>query len=92
MGPPQAQAVIEEAFWMGADEGVLLTDRKFAGADVWATSFTLSQGIRKMGIPDLVICGKQTTDGDTAQVGAELAEFLDIPHVTNVLNISRDKR
>ncbi len=87
MGPPQAQAVIEEAFWMGADEGVLLTDRKFAGADVWATSFTLSQGIRKMGIPDLVICGKQTTDGDTAQVGAELAEFLDIPHVTNVLNI-----
>jgi electron transfer flavoprotein beta subunit len=91
MGPPQAQAVIEEAFWMGTDEGALLTDRKFAGADVWATSYTLSQGIRKMGIPDLIICGKQTTDGDTAQVGAELAEFLDIPHVTNVLKIDEIK-
>lgn len=87
MGPPQAAAVIREAFWMGVDDGVLLTDRKFAGADVWATSFTLSQGIQKMGMPDLIICGKQTTDGDTAQVGAEIAEFLHIPHVTNVMQI-----
>jgi electron transfer flavoprotein beta subunit len=91
MGPPQASAVIEESFWMGADEGVLLSDRKFAGADVWATSFTISQGIKKIGIPDLVICGKQTTDGDTAQVGAELAEFLQIPHVSNVLQIVKIK-
>ena len=89
MGPPQAAAVIQEAFWMGADDGVLLTDRKFAGADVWATSFALSQGILKMGIPDIIICGKQTTDGDTAQVGAEIAEFLTIPHVTNVLTIKK---
>jgi electron transfer flavoprotein beta subunit len=87
MGPPQAIDVIKEAFWMGVDEGILLTDRKFAGADVWATSYTLAQGIKKIGIPDLIICGKQTTDGDTAQVGAELAEFLNIPHVTNVLKI-----
>jgi electron transfer flavoprotein beta subunit len=89
MGPPQAAAVVQEAFWMGADDGVLLTDRKFAGADVWATSFALSQGILKMGMPDLIICGKQTTDGDTAQVGAEMAEFLHIPHVTNVINIQK---
>ena len=87
MGPPQAKAVIKEAFMMGADEGILLTDRKFAGADVWATSYTLAQGIKKIGIPSLIICGKQTTDGDTAQVGAEIAEFLDIPHVTNVTKI-----
>jgi electron transfer flavoprotein beta subunit len=87
MGPPQAEAVIREAFWMGADEGTLMSDRMFAGADVWATSFTIAQGIRKIGLPELIICGKQTTDGDTAQVGAEMAEFLGIPHVTNVLRI-----
>lgn len=82
MGPSQAQAVIKEAFMMGADEGCLISDRKFAGADVLATSFAISQGIRKLGNFDLIICGKQTTDGDTAQVGPELAEFLGIPHVT----------
>ena len=87
MGPPQASAVIKEAFMMGVDEGFLLSDRKFAGSDVWATSYTLSQGVKKIGIPSLIICGKQTTDGDTAQVGAELAEFLNIPHVTNVRKI-----
>ena len=87
MGPPQAQAVIREAFMMGADRGFLLSDRKFGGADVLATSYTLSQGIRAAGKFDLILCGKQTTDGDTAQVGAELAEFLGIPHVTNVCKI-----
>ncbi len=87
MGPPQAKEVIREAYMMGVDEGALLSDRKFAGADVWATSYTLSQGVKKMGMPDLIICGKQTTDGDTAQVGPELAEFLNIPHVTNVINL-----
>ncbi len=81
MGPPQAQAVIREAYMMGADEGYLISDVKFAGADVLATAFTLAQGIRKIGGFDLIICGKQTTDGDTAQVGPELAELLDIPHV-----------
>lgn len=86
MGPPQAEAVIREAFMMGADTGALLTDRRFAGSDVLATAFTLSQGIKRVPF-DLVICGKQTTDGDTAQVGPEIAEFLGIPHVTNVRSI-----
>lgn len=88
MGPPQAVEAIKEAFSMGIDEGYLLTDRGFAGADVLATSYALSQGIRKIGLPDLILCGKQTTDGDTAQVGPEIAEFLQIPHVTHVLGIS----
>ncbi len=87
MGPPQAKEVIKEAFTMGADEGMLLSDRKFAGADVLATSYTLSQGVRKMGNVDLIICGKQTTDGDTAQVGPEMAEHLGMPHVANVRKI-----
>lgn len=82
MGPPQAQAIIREAFMMGADRGYLLTDRKFAGSDVLATSRTLAQGIRAIGQYDLVICGKQTTDGDTSQVGPAIAENLGIPHVT----------
>jgi electron transfer flavoprotein beta subunit len=87
MGPPQATEVIKEAYMMGADEGVLVSDRKFAGADVLATSFTLSQAVRNMGEFDLILCGKQTTDGDTAQVGPEIAEYLKIPHVANVLKI-----
>ncbi|HSQ87758.1 electron transfer flavoprotein subunit beta/FixA family protein [Romboutsia sp.] len=87
MGPPQAKQIIEESFMMGVDEGAIVSDRKFAGADVLATSYTLSQGIKKMGNTDLIICGKQTTDGDTAQVGPEIAEFLNIPHVTNVTKI-----
>lgn len=82
MGPPQAEAVIREAYMMGADQGYLLTDRRFAGSDVLATSYTLSQGIRTIESWDLIVCGKQTTDGDTAQVGAAIAEWLDIPHVT----------
>ena len=84
MGPPAATAILEEAVWMGCDDGYLLTDRKFAGADVVATSYTLSQGIKYMGKYDLVVCGKQTSDGDTAQVGAELAHFLGIPYVCYV--------
>ncbi len=87
MGPPQAVAVIKEAYMMGAETGVLLSDRRFAGSDVLATAYTLSQGILKQGLPDLLICGKQTTDGDTAQVGPEIAEFLNIPHVTDVRRI-----
>jgi len=89
MGPPQAEMVIREAFMMGADHGFVLSDRRFGGADVLATSYTLSQGVRIAGDVDLVICGKQTTDGDTAQVGAELAEFLGIPHVVNVCSVDR---
>ena len=87
MGPPQAKAVILETVCMGASHGTVLTDRKFAGADVLATAYTISQGIRKCGDFDLILCGKQTTDGDTAQVGAEVAEYLGLPNVSNVLSI-----
>ena len=87
MGPPQAKSVIVESICMGAKCGTVLSDRKFAGADVLATAYTLSQGIRRAGEFDLIVCGKQTTDGDTAQVGAEVAEYLGIPNVSNVLSV-----
>jgi electron transfer flavoprotein beta subunit len=90
MGPPQAKAVLYEAFAMGADEGALITDRAFGGADVLATSYTLSQGIRRFAggkMFDLILCGLQTTDGDTAQVGPEVSEQLGIPCVCNVRRI-----
>lgn len=91
MGPPQAKSIISEAICMGAKGGTVLSDRKFAGADVLATSYTISQGIKKCGEFDLIICGKQTTDGDTAQVGAEVSEFLKIPNVSNVLAVNEIK-
>ncbi len=87
MGPPQAEEALREALAMGADKAFLLTDRKFAGADTLATSYTLSLAIKKNLIPKekyLIICGAQAMDGDTAQVGPELAEELNIPHITNV--------
>ncbi len=87
MGPPQAKEIIIEAICMGAKGGTVLSDRKFAGADVLATAYTLSQGIKKAGEFDIIICGKQTTDGDTAQVGAEVAEYLGLPNVSNVLSV-----
>jgi len=87
MGPPQAAEALQEALWMGAESGVLLSDRKFGGADVAATSRALALGVNRMGDYDLIVCGKQTTDGDTAQVGPELAEQLGIEHVTNVTKI-----
>lgn len=87
MGPPQAKAALEETIWMGADDAVLLSDRKFAGADVAATSYALAGGIRQMGEYSLIICGKQTTDGDTAQVGPEMAERLGMEHVANVIEV-----
>ena len=82
MGPPQAQQVIREAFAMGADGGTLLSDRKFGGADVLATSYTLAQGIKSCGDFDLILCGRQAIDGDTAQVGPMLAEHLGLPQLT----------
>ena len=88
MGPPQAKKVIEESICMGAKCGTVLSDRKFAGADVLATSHTISQGIKKCGKYDLIICGKQTTDGDTAQVGAEVAECLGIANVGYVSSVA----
>lgn len=91
MGPPQAKSVIVESICMGATRGTVLSDRKFAGADVLATAYTLSQGIEKMGDYDLIICGKQTTDGDTAQVGAEVSEYLGIPNVSNILSVEEIK-
>ncbi len=87
MGPNQAIPSLLETIYMGADSSVLLSDRKFAGADVHATSYVIKSGVERMGDFDLVICGKQTTDGDTAQVGPEMAEMLGIEHVTNVLSI-----
>ena len=87
MGPPQAEQVIREAYAMGADDGILLTDRRFGGADVLATSRALAQGVRKAGDFQLILCGKQTTDGDTAQVGPEMAERLGVPSLANVIEI-----
>ncbi len=87
MGPPQAKAVIREAYMMGADKGYVFSDRRLGGADVLATSYTLSQAIRSAGDFDLILCGKQTTDGDTAQVGPAIAEHLNIPHAAWVIGI-----
>jgi len=87
MGPPQAREVLKYAMALGVDQGVLLSDRAFAGADTLATSYTLSAGIKKIGIPDIVICGKMAIDGDTAQVPVELAEHLNIGCLTNVSQV-----
>jgi len=82
MGPPQAEEALREVLSRGVDEAVLLSDRAFAGADTWATSVTVAAAIRKLGDVDLVLCGKQAIDGDTAQVGPEVATLLDVPHAT----------
>ncbi len=87
MGPPQAADALRTTLELGVDDGVLLSDRAFAGSDTWATSTTLSAAIRKMGDVDLVLCGKQAIDGDTAQVGPEMAALLDIPYATFVKKI-----
>ncbi|MFA5164666.1 MAG: electron transfer flavoprotein subunit beta/FixA family protein [Candidatus Omnitrophota bacterium] len=84
MGPQQAEEALREAVSMGVDEMVLMCDRAFAGSDTWATSYTLAKGIQKLGKFDLIICGKQAIDGDTAQVGPGIAATLDIPQVTYV--------
>lgn len=88
MGPPQAEAVLREAVSCGADEAVLVSDRAFAGADTWATTYTLGKAIEKNGPFDLIICGKQAIDGDTAQVGPGLAKRLHIPYVSYVRKIT----
>ena len=86
MGPPQAEAALREAIAMGADDALLLSDKAFAGSDTWATSFTLAKAIGKLGA-DIIVCGKQAIDGDTAQVGPETAEFLNVPHISYVRKI-----
>jgi electron transfer flavoprotein beta subunit len=87
MGPPQADAALREAVSLGADEVILLSDRAFGGADTWATGYTLSLAVRKIGDADLVILGKQTLDGDTGQVGPEMAEMLEFPFVAYVSEV-----
>jgi electron transfer flavoprotein beta subunit len=87
MGPSQAEAALREAISLGADEAVLLSDRAFAGADTWATAYTLSRAVLKLGEYDLIICGRQTIDGDTAQVSPELSEMLDIPFIAYVSQV-----
>ncbi|MBI4972791.1 MAG: electron transfer flavoprotein subunit beta/FixA family protein [Candidatus Omnitrophica bacterium] len=87
MGPPQAEIALKEAISMGIDEGILICDKAFAGSDTWATSYTLSSAIKKIGQFDLILCGKQASDGDTAQVGPGISAHLDIPQVTYVKKI-----
>lgn len=87
MGPESAAAVLREAYAMGADQGYLISDRAFGGADVLATSYTLMQALECKGGYDLILCGKQTTDGDTAQVSGALATWLGIPHFTGVTKL-----
>lgn len=88
MGPPAAEKALKEAIAMGCDDGVLLSHRKFAGADTWATAYTLAQAIKKIGAVDLVLCGERATDGDTGQVGPGIAAFLDLPLATYVSRIA----
>ena len=94
MGPPQAEDILKEAISMGVDEAVLVSDRAFAGADTWATSQTLASAIEKIEDCRLIIFGKQTLDGDTGQVGPELAQRLNIPfigYVSEIQEISKKK-
>jgi len=92
MGPPQAIDTISEVMGMGADVGILLSDTAFAGADTWATSFTLGKAIKKIGQYDLILCGRQAIDGDTAQIGPQVADYLQIPQVTYVCQIEQVKK
>ena len=87
MGPPQAEAVLRQALAMGLDKAILLSDRAFAGSDTWATSYALSKMIEKIGDVDVVLCGKQAIDGDTAQVGPGIAVHLGYPQITFVKKI-----
>jgi electron transfer flavoprotein beta subunit len=87
MGPPQAENALREAISLGCDEAALVSDRLFAGSDTWATSYSLSCAVRKIGKFDVIICGKQASDGDTAQVGPGISTHLDIPQVTYVKKI-----
>jgi electron transfer flavoprotein beta subunit len=87
MGPPQVEDALRETIALGVDEAVLVSDRAFAGSDTWSTSYTLAAAIRKLPGFDIVLCGKQAIDGDTAQVGPGVAQFLGIPQLTYVRKI-----
>jgi len=91
MGPPQAREALVKCLAVGADRAILLTDRAFAGADTWATAYTLSLAIRQLDY-DIILCGKQAIDGDTAQVGPELAENLGIPQIAFVKKVEVDEK
>jgi len=94
MGPVRAAEVIREGFYRGADDGILLTDRAFAGSDTLATSYALSCAIRKIKNFDIIVCGRQAIDGDTAQVGPQVAEKLGIPQITyaeEIISLNQDK-
>ncbi len=89
MGPPQVESALREALSYGADKALLLSDRAFAGADTLATSFTLAEGIRKLGDADVIFMGKQAIDGDTGQVGPGVAEHLGLVHITDIRRIEK---
>jgi electron transfer flavoprotein beta subunit len=89
MGPQISEEVLWEALAIGADRAILLSDLRFAASDTLATSYVLGMGIRRIGKFDLILCGRRTTDSDTAQVGPQLAEELDLPHVTGVEKLER---
>ncbi|MDR2860399.1 MAG: electron transfer flavoprotein subunit beta/FixA family protein [Elusimicrobiota bacterium] len=89
MGPPQAESALREAISRGADEAVLVCDRAVGGADTLATSYALSSAIKHLGSFDIIFCGKQATDGDTAQVGPGIAEMLNIAHISYVKKIEK---
>ena len=91
MGPKISEEVLWEALAIGADRAILLSDQRFATSDTLATSYVLGMGIRKLGKFDLILCGIRTTDSDTAQVGPQLAEELEIPHITRVEKLERVK-
>jgi electron transfer flavoprotein beta subunit len=94
MGPPKASELLRECLYMGADEVILISDRKFAGADTLATSYVLSEAIKKIRSYDMIIAGRQAIDGDTAQVGPQTAEKLDVPQITyvqKIIKISKNK-
>lgn len=87
MGPPQAETALREAIAMGVNQGILVSDRAFAGSDTWATSYTLSKALAKIGDYTIILFGKQASDGDTAQVGPGVATHLDLPQITYVRKI-----
>lgn len=92
MGPPQVDIALREAISMGSDDAILLSDKAFAGSDTWATSYTLSMAIKKIGRFGVIFCGKQASDGDTAQVGPGISAHLGIPQVTYVKKIEEIKQ
>ena len=82
MGPPRAAEIIKDSRYRGADDGFVLSDMRFAGADTLATSYAISQAVASLGKVDLIFCGRQAIDGDTAQVGPQVAEKLELPQIT----------